>query len=78
MSRARRPVRPLFLQGVAFDITDAKRAQELLMERAVRDAKHAEELAIAKRVQTSILPRKLDIPGYELAAAMRQLQSTDP
>jgi len=62
--------RPMFLQGVAFDITDAKRAQELLLERAVLEAKHQEELAIAKRVQTGILPRSLEIPGYKVAAAM--------
>lgn len=62
--------RPMFLQGVAFDITDAKRAQTLLLERAVTEAKHQEELAIAKRVQTAILPRTLEIPGYRVAAAM--------
>jgi PAS domain S-box-containing protein len=63
--------RPMFLQGVAFDITDAKRAQDLLLERAVRDAKHAEELAIAKRVQTRILPRDLSVRGDTIAAAMQ-------
>ncbi len=62
--------RPMFLQGVAFDITEAKRAQEVLLERTVAQAKHDEELAIAKRVQTSILPRDFDVPGYEVAASM--------
>ena len=47
--------RPMFLQGVAFDITESKRAQEVLLNEAVRSAKIEEELAIARRVQTSIL-----------------------
>jgi PAS domain S-box-containing protein len=62
--------RPLFLQGVAFDISEIKRAQQLLVDEAVKRAKMDEELAIARRVQTSILPRELSAPGLELAAAM--------
>jgi PAS domain S-box-containing protein len=62
--------RPQFLQGVAFDITENKRAQEVLVADAVRTAKHQEELAIARRVQMSILPKTFDVPGLEIAAAM--------
>src|SRR6185295_15542361 len=36
--------RPMFLQGVAFDITETKRAQEVLLNDAVRKAKTEEEL----------------------------------
>lgn len=62
--------RPQFLQGVAFDITESKRAQAILLNEAVRTAKVEEELAIARRVQTSILPRSSPIPGLEIAATM--------
>jgi PAS domain S-box-containing protein len=62
--------RPQFLQGVAFDITETKRAQEVLLTNAVRTAKAEEELAIARRVQTSILPRHFEVPGLEMTAAM--------
>jgi PAS domain S-box-containing protein len=62
--------RPQFLQGVAFDITDSKRAQELVLASAVRDAKIEEELEIARRVQMSILPRDVALPGLEIAALM--------
>jgi PAS domain S-box-containing protein len=62
--------RPLFLQGVAFDITDAKNAQALLLTEAVNKARHDEELAIAKRVATSLLPNQLQLDGYELSAIM--------
>jgi PAS domain S-box-containing protein len=62
--------RPMFLQGVAFDITEAKRAQEVLLSEAVRKARVQEELAIARRVQTSILPRAFDVPGLDIAATM--------
>jgi PAS domain S-box-containing protein len=62
--------RPQFLQGVAFDITESKRAQEVLLNEAVRTAKIEEEIAIARRVQTSLLPRDLEMPGVELAATM--------
>lgn len=60
--------RPQFLQGVAFDITESKRAQELMVESAVRDAKLQEELEIARRVQTSLLPKEPVLPGLEIAA----------
>ncbi len=62
--------RPMFLQGVAFDITESKRAQEVLLNEAVRIAKAEEELEIARRVQTSILPRRFDVEGLEIAAVM--------
>jgi PAS domain S-box-containing protein len=62
--------RPQFLQGVAFDITESKRAQAILLNEAVRTAKIEEDLAIARRVQTSILPRSSPIPGLEIAATM--------
>jgi len=62
--------RPLFLQGVAFDITESKRAQEVLLREAVQGAKREEELAIARRVQTSIQPRDLVVDGLEIAAVM--------
>jgi PAS domain S-box-containing protein len=62
--------RPQFLQGVAFDITETKQAQEVLLTNAVRTAKAEEELAIARRVQTSILPRQFAVPGLEISAAM--------
>jgi PAS domain S-box-containing protein len=62
--------RPLYLQGIAFDITEAKRAQAIVMERAIVDAKHQEELSIARRVQTSIVPRAFDVAGLEIAAVM--------
>jgi PAS domain S-box-containing protein len=62
--------RPQFLQGVAFDISESKLAQEMLLANAVRDAKHEEELQIARRVQTSILPRELALPGLSIAARM--------
>jgi PAS domain S-box-containing protein len=62
--------RPEFLQGVAFDITDAKRAQEIVLERAVAKAKIEEELAIARRVQLSLVPRSASLPGLEVAVEM--------
>ena len=62
--------RPQFLQGVAFDITENKRAQEVLLADAVRKAKIQEELAIARRVQLSILPRNFAVPGLEVVASM--------
>jgi PAS domain S-box-containing protein len=63
--------RPMFLQGVAFDITDAKNAQQLRLESAVKQAKHDEELEIARSVQTRILPRNFEVPGWSIAAAMQ-------
>jgi PAS domain S-box-containing protein len=62
--------RPSLLQGVAFDITESKRAHEVVLKQAVTAAKEAETLAIAQRVQTSILPRKFGVPGLEIAAKM--------
>jgi PAS domain S-box-containing protein len=62
--------RPQFLQGVAFDITQNKRAQEVLVTEAVRTAKIEEELRIARRVQTSIVPRTFEVPGLDIAATM--------
>jgi PAS domain S-box-containing protein len=62
--------RPQFLQGVAFDITEAKRAQEIMLNEAVRSARIEEEIAIARRVQTSLLPRELSLAGLEVAATM--------
>jgi PAS domain S-box-containing protein len=62
--------RPQFLQGVAFDITENKRAQQVLMADAVRTARVQEEFAIARRVQTSILPRTFNVPGLDIAATM--------
>ena len=62
--------RPTLLQGVAFDITDAKQAHEVLLKQAITAAREAEIMAIAQRVQTSILPRKIAVPGLEIAARM--------
>lgn len=62
--------RPMLLQGIAFDITESKRAQEVLLKEATRSARAQQELAIAHRVQTTILPRVLRAPGLQLAAAM--------
>jgi PAS domain S-box-containing protein len=62
--------RPQYLQGIAFDITEQKLAQELTMRAAVQAAKADEQLAIARRVQMSILPRRLDIAGLRIAASM--------
>ncbi len=62
--------RPMFLQGVAFDITESKRAQQIVLAEAVRSAKVAEELEIARRVQTSLVPRNFRVEQLEIAAAM--------
>lgn len=62
--------RPQFLQGVAFDITETKRAQEVLLKEAVSKARIAEELAIAQRVQSSILPRSPKLENLTIASAM--------
>ena len=62
--------RPTLLQGVAFDITEVKQAHAVLIEQAIVTARHEELLAIAQRVQTSILPRKIAVPGLEIAARM--------
>jgi PAS domain S-box-containing protein len=62
--------RPMFLQGVAFDITEIKSAQATLLNDAVRRAKSEEELVIARRVQLSILPKVTQVAGLEISAAM--------
>ncbi|HKE18276.1 MAG TPA: SpoIIE family protein phosphatase [Kofleriaceae bacterium] len=62
--------RPTLLQGVAFDITEVKQAHQVLLERAITAARQEESLAIAQRVQTAILPRKIAVPGLEIAARM--------
>jgi PAS domain S-box-containing protein len=62
--------RPQILLGVAFDVTESKAAQEIVLREATRTAKLEEELAIARRVQTSILPRELKVEGLEIAARM--------
>lgn len=62
--------RPQFLQGVAFDITENKRAQEILVDEAVLKAKAQEELELARRVQTSLLPHGFAVPGLDISAVM--------
>jgi PAS domain S-box-containing protein len=62
--------RPLFLQGVAFDITESKRAQEVVMREAVDRARFEEELELARELQTSILPRNFAVAGLEIAGGM--------
>jgi PAS domain S-box-containing protein len=62
--------RPMFLQGVAFDISEAKRAQEIILTAAVERARVEEELELARRLQTSILPRELSVRNLDMAAAM--------
>jgi predicted ATPase/serine phosphatase RsbU (regulator of sigma subunit)/tRNA A-37 threonylcarbamoyl transferase component Bud32 len=39
-------------------------------ERRAAVAHYEKEMAIARQIQTSILPRRLDVPGMEIAAAM--------
>ena len=63
--------RPQVLQGVAYDITEQVEAQRILMDRAVAQAREDEDLAIARRVQTSVLPRVLETGGLRAAATMR-------
>ncbi|MGE3633707.1 MAG: SpoIIE family protein phosphatase, partial [Sandaracinaceae bacterium] len=62
--------RPQYLQGIAFDITESKKAQAMLLESSVQEARHDEEKLIARRVQTSILPKRTRLPGLEIAASM--------
>ncbi len=62
--------RPSLLQGVAFDITESKRAQDVLVNQAMRKAKVEEELAIAHKVQTSILPKTMTAEGLDISAVM--------
>lgn len=63
--------RPQFLQGVAFDITESKRAQQLVLAHAVEAAQIEQDLRIARRIQTSILPADPSLPGLEMAAGMQ-------
>lgn len=62
--------RPVFLQGVAFDISAIKQAQAMMVDQAVRRAKAQETLDIARRVQTSIVPTRMGVPNLEIAARM--------
>jgi PAS domain S-box-containing protein len=62
--------RPQFLQGVAFDISESKQAQELLLHNAVHQAKVDEEVEIARRVQQALVPEKPTLRGLELAVTM--------
>jgi PAS domain S-box-containing protein len=62
--------RPQFLQGVAFDITESKEAQKLLLEGAVRQARIDEELEIARRVQVALVPENPQLEGLEMAVVM--------
>ena len=45
-------------------------SQLIEAERKTAVAYYESEMAIAKQIQTSILPRQLDVPGFEIAAAM--------
>ncbi len=58
------------VMAVVVDITERRRAQDVLLREAITGAKLAQSLAIAHRVQTSILPRLLEVPGLEIAAGM--------
>ena len=62
--------RPQFLQGVAFDITESKNAQKVLLEGAVRQARIDEELEIAKRVQSALIPTTPTLENLEIAVIM--------
>jgi PAS domain S-box-containing protein len=62
--------RPQFLQGVAFDITESKEAQKMLLEGAVRQARIDEELEIAKRVQSALVPEAPTLDNLEIAVIM--------
>jgi sigma-B regulation protein RsbU (phosphoserine phosphatase) len=47
---------------------------EMLAEIRARDAeilaKHDQEMALARAIQTSVLPRTFDLPGYDISAVM--------
>lgn len=47
---------------------------EMLSEIRARDAeilaKHDQEMALARTIQTSVLPRTFDLPGYDISAVM--------
>jgi PAS domain S-box-containing protein len=63
--------RPQFLQGVAFDITESKRAQQMLLDNAVRQARIDEEIEIAKRVQRALVPEHPTLDGLDIAVVMQ-------
>lgn len=63
--------RPSLLQGIAFDITEIKKAQDVLVRDAVEKAKEQEELAIARRIQEQMLPRAAPVVNLEWAGGMR-------
>jgi PAS domain S-box-containing protein len=62
--------RPQFLQGVAFDISESKRAEQLVLSQSVQAARLEEDLQIARRLQTSILPTEPRLQGLDMAVAM--------
>jgi len=47
---------------------------EMLSEIRVRDAeileRHKQEMALARSIQTSVLPRRFDLPGFDISAIM--------
>jgi serine phosphatase RsbU (regulator of sigma subunit) len=59
-------------QRIADRTRDLERNQEqrIEAERKAAVARLESELAIAQRIQTSILPRRLEAPGFEIAARM--------
>ena len=62
--------RPQFLQGVAFDITESKNAQKLMLETAVHTARMEEELEIARHLQNAILPKEPRVTNLLIRGAM--------
>lgn len=63
--------RPQFLQGVAFDITESKRAQDLVLTHAVERAQLQEHVRIAHHLQTALLPADPALEGLEIAVSMQ-------
>lgn len=63
--------RPQFLQGVAFDITESKRAQELMLTHAVERAHLEEHVRIAHHLQTALLPADPKLDGLEISVSMQ-------
>jgi PAS domain S-box-containing protein len=59
-----------FLQGVAFDITESKQAQKVLLDHAVTKARRDEEFEIARRVQRSLVPIDPKLDGLDLSVTM--------
>jgi serine phosphatase RsbU (regulator of sigma subunit) len=47
-----------------------RQAQLIQAERKAAVAHYEREMAIAQQIQTSILPRRIDVPGLEVAASM--------